>query len=261
VPVMLLRRSPQIHIETPAIQNQKPLNRPGLAFKNDKTWLEPAWISLWNRYTNTATSDSTPTNNSMLARAEYICNLVSPTGKFRHLMEIWSPDRRAPDSKRRIPCPMQPAHERNNDLSNLSAAIMCAHQENPQLARDAVEIFLNHLEKGEFVRMASIADAARADRYIEFLRALGLKKRQIQLVSGATKSTPEFKSEWKSLLAESNLIIGFADESRNFGRQTSLSIRPSAGVDGGTGAGHTGFRFAMLMAFIVFGPDLNVYPA
>lgn len=138
---------------------------------------------------------------------------------------------------------------------------MCAHQENPQLVRDSVEIFVNHLKKGEFVRMASIADAAKANRYIEFLRALGLKKGQIQLVSGATKLNPEFKSEWKSLLAESNLIIGFADESRNFGRQTSLSIRPSAGADGGTGAGHTGFRFAILMAFIVFGPDPNVYSA
>jgi hypothetical protein len=156
---------------------------------------------------------------------------------------------------------MQPAHERNSDLSSLSAAIMCAHQENPLLVRDAAEIFVHHLELGEFVRMGSIAEAAKADRYIEFLRTLGLGKRQIQLVSGATKSNPEFKSEWKSLLAEPNLIIEFADESRNFGRQTALSIRPSPGADGGTGTGHAGFRFAMLMAFIVFGPDLNTHSA
>jgi integrase len=76
VPAMLLKGSPQIHIKSLAIQDRKPLNRPGLAFKKDTIWLDPSWLSLWNQCTNTATSDSTPTNILMFARAEYICNLV-----------------------------------------------------------------------------------------------------------------------------------------------------------------------------------------
>jgi hypothetical protein len=53
------------------------------------------------------------------------------------------------------------------------------------------------------------------------------------------------------------LAIKFGSKSRNFGAQSSLSVRPFAGVRGGTGTGCAGFRFVMLMTSIVFGPDLN----
>jgi hypothetical protein len=109
----------------------------------------------------------------------------------------------------------------------------------------------------EFIRFASIAQLKKADRYIEFLRAIDIGNRGIQLVSGADKSNPKFKSQWQPGLAEPNLTIKFANKSRNFGPQSSLSIRPYAGASGGTGTGHAGFRFVMLMRYIVFGPELN----
>ena len=69
------------------------------------------------------------------------------------------------------------------------------------------------------------------------------------------KEVDALKKEWKSKLAQPNLVIRPAGKSRNFGPKTSLSIRPIAGEKGGTAIGHAGFRFMMMMAYIAFGTE------
>lgn len=134
---------------------------------------------------------------------------------------------------------------------------MQLYQKDPQLVWDAGEIYVHHLEENEFIRFVSVDESKKANRYIQFLRSIGLRKRQIEFLIGADETNPGSKLKWKSKLAEPNLAIKFGGKSRNFGAQSSLSVRPFAGVRGGTGTGYAGFRFVMLMTFIVFGPDLS----
>jgi hypothetical protein len=190
----------------------------------------------------------------MFSHSEYISNLTSSIGKFRHSMEPWSPEGR---DTLRIPCPARPRHARNLTLTKLCAAILEMHGKDPQLVRDAAEIYVHNLEENEFIRFASIDESKKANRYVQFLRSIGLGKRQIEFLSGADETNSGFKLKWKSKLAEPNLAIKSGGKSKNFGPQSSLSIRPLTGVRGGTGIGNAGFRFVMLMTFIVFGPELS----
>jgi hypothetical protein len=142
-------------------------------------------------------------------------------------------------------------------MTKLCAAILEMHRKDPQLIRDAAAIYVHHLEENEFVRFASVDESMNANRYIHFFRSIGLGKRQIEFFSGADKSNPGFKSNWKSRLTEPNLAIKIGNKSKNFGPKSSLSVRPLGGVRGGTDIGHAGFRFVMLMTFIKFGSELS----
>ncbi len=252
IPLQLLKKNPLIQIDTVEIKTGGPaLPPPSFLISDDTLWLETTWRGLFKQSTKSSQPEPDQATKAIFSRSEYISNLTSSTGKSRHSMEPWSPEG---CNTLRIPCPARPRHARNLTLTKLCAAILEMHRKDPQLVRDAAEIYVHHLEENEFIRFASIDESKNANRYVQFLRSMGLGKRQIEFVSGADKANPGFKSKWKSKLAEPNLAIKFGGKSKNLGPQSSLSVRPFTGARGGTGIGNAGFRFVMLMTFIVFGP-------
>jgi hypothetical protein len=124
--------------------------------------------------------------------------------------------------------------------------------ENCELLRDALNLYVGYFEVGAFLRFANISEIKKADRYIEFLRRLGLGKRNIELVSGDPDPASQFRNEWRDSLSETNMLIHPCEDSRKFGAKSSLSIRPLFDPLGEIGTGSAGFRFAMAMAFVVF---------
>jgi hypothetical protein len=219
------------------------------------SWAETIWNDLHRRGTNDLNLQPDTAHAAMFRRADYFASLTTPSGKYRHSMEVQTPGKRTPDGAIRIACPAKPVHERNDVSADLCSWIVQLQSKDPELVRDAVGIFVHHLEEREWGRFDSTADLAKANRYIAFLLALKLGPRQIQLVSGATKRDSYLRNEWKSKLAQPNLVIKLAGESRNYGAKTSLSIRPFIGSIGGIGTGQAGFRFIMAMTYIAFGAD------
>jgi hypothetical protein len=190
----------------------------------------------------------------MITRAKHLRGLPKEDKHFRHLMQSWVKDKRKPKHKRRLACPLRPPHERNMVGGELISIIGNVHAKDPELLQDALGLFKEQLERGAFVRFDSIEKLADADRYIEFLRNLGLGKRQIELISGDPDTNSEYRRNWSNSLDEPNMSIKPCGESRNYGAKSSLSIRPDFGETGMVlGTGPAGFRFAMAMAFIVFG--------
>jgi integrase len=148
IPLQLMKQNPAIRVEITEIKTGGAvLPAPSPIVNGEAVWLETAWNALWNWFTKSSQPDPNRASREMFSRADYISNLISSSGKFRHSMETWSSDTRDPNNNRRIACPAKPKHERNISPPNLCAAILQMHQKDPQLVRDATEIYVRSLEK------------------------------------------------------------------------------------------------------------------
>jgi integrase len=218
-------------------------------------WAEQIWSDLHRRCTQDLNVQSDGTIDTMAKRAEHILNLTTSRGKYQHIMETWPPGKRNLGLRFRIACPANPIHKRNDIPAGLCSRIAQLHAGDAELVRAAADIYVHHLSEKDWVRFGTTAESEKANRYIEFLFAIGLGSRQIKFACGATVKDLYLKDKWKSKLAQPNLAITPADKSRNFGPKTSLSIRPVANLTGATDTGHAGFRFIMVMTYISFGAD------
>jgi hypothetical protein len=216
--------------------------------KSPDNWLNSAWsgLRLWGR--NEADMPGIPNFNGIIQRAIDLRDLKKDNGHFRHPMHL------NPEDKRRLSCPLRPPHTRDIVGDNLISRIENLHALEPELLSDALGLFVVHLENRAFVRFESIERLSNADRYIQLLRRIGLGKRQIELVSGDPDPGSQHRRDWRDGLDESNMLLRPCDNFRNFVAKSSLSIRPNfAAANKVIGTGPAGFRFAMQMAFIVFG--------
>jgi integrase len=241
-----------IRVESGSKTNREVLPAP---MSSRASWAEQTWGDLHRLCTNDLNVQSDATIAPMARRAEHICNLTTSRGKYRHMMETWPPGKHNLDRRFRIACPANPIHKRNDIPAGLCSRIAQMHNGDAELVRDAVGIYVHHLAEKDWVRFDTTAESAKANRYIAFLFALGLGPRQIQFACGATTKDLHLRDKWRSKLAQPNLVIMLADNSRNSGPKTSLSIRPLAGSTGGTETGYAGFRFIMVMTYIAFGAD------
>ncbi len=252
VPVRLMRSGTNVQVEC------TPKGRPEvlpIPVSLCTSWVDREWESLMRLCDKTPDVLVDPSKPPVVKRAENLLSLTTSDKNPRHRMEMWTPDRADQVSRFRIACPAKPAHERNAISAKLCSRISDLHEKNPDLVHDAADIFVHHLEQRDWVRFGSKKELANANRYIAFLCALKLGPQKIGLVSGAAEKESRWTKEWKSKLAQPNLVIKPAGKSRNFGPKTSLSVRPFAGKKGGTATGYAGFRFIMTMAYIAFGSE------
>jgi hypothetical protein len=218
-----------------------------------------AWIETdWNYLLRKLTSGSelilqSSTESEMIARATQLLEMKSDGGVFRHPMEIWMPDRREPLVKQRLACPLRPRHLKNVPGAKLIGALQTMASGNPSLLKRALQSFSLRVQRGAFVRFDGLSELAEANLYIEFLRGLGLKKRQIELVSGDPDPDSPYIKLWKDRLSELYMRITPCKMSRNYGPKSALSVRPCSSADAGLRTGNAGFRFAMAMAYVRFG--------
>jgi len=217
-------------------------------------WLNPVWIALLRWSKNETDLPAIQDFSAMTERASALRDLTKESGPFRHLMLNWVQERGKPEGKLRLACPQRPWHTRNAVGNELISLIGNLHGWEAALLRDALGLFVVHLERGAFVRFDSIEDAPNADLYIAFLRKMKLGKQQIELVSGDPDPKSQHRRDWRATLYETNMLVSPCDNSRNYGAKSSLSIRPDF-LEARTvlGTGPAGFRFAMEMAYIVFG--------
>ena len=89
--------------------------------------------------------------------------------------------------------------------------------------------------------------------YISFLRSQGFGKRELELVSADADTDSQYRRQWRLKLSETYLLISACSSGRNYGPKTALWIRPKVTALAKRNTGAAGFRFAMAMAFIVFG--------
>ena len=250
IAVQLMKtRSSDIRVESGSKTSREMLPAP---VSTRASWTETTWNQLRRQRTNDLNGHS---DAAITRRAELICNLTTSRGRYRHVMETWPPGKHNLDERFRIACPAKPTHKRNDVPADLCFRIAKLRNEDAKLVSDAAEIYVHHLEQKDWVRFDDTAESVEANRYIAFLFALKLGARQIEVTCGATSMDLHLRDKWKSKLAQPNLVIKLADDSRNSGSKTSLSIRPLEGSTGGTGTGHAGFRFIMVMTYIAFGAD------
>lgn len=221
---------------------------------NSEDWLNSTWNALLRWSKGESGAEAIADRNAMIQRAIFLRDLVKEDGHFRHLMQNWVPDKRKPEEKCRLACPVSPPHERNIVGEDLICRIGNMNERDPELLKAALELFTGHLERGAFVRFHSVDKLSSADCYIRFLRNLGLGKRQIELVSGDPDAGSQFRRNWRDRLDEPYMSIKPRGKSQSFGAKSSLSIRPDFDETRTVlGTGPAGFRFAMAMAFIIFG--------
>ena len=155
--------------------------------------------------------------------------------------------------KVRLACPLRPPQATKMPSPELARAIEKVAQNDSSLVSRALNSYASRLERGGFVRFQCTTELDSADRYIRFLRDLGLRKLDIELVSGDSDSASPYIRWWKEHLTELYLRIVPCPDSQTFGAKKNLSIRPRSG--GPLRISHAGFRFAMAMAYVVFGPS------
>ncbi len=188
----------------------------------------------------------------MFERADWLKNLQDRHGYARHPMER-APDTRCPEATAALAAPLKPRHTRNAVNSQLQTLISKIATEDRNLLSDAVGIFAERHERDGFVRFDSISELQAAGCYIEFLREFGFQKRELELVSGDATPDSQYRRQWRLRLSETYVVIRPCPPGRNYGAKTSLSIRPKVQALAELKTGAAGFRFAMAMAFIVFG--------
>lgn len=214
--------------------------------------LASAWNTLWAQATLPSTLEPDDRIRGMLVRVEALWKMTVADGTYRHRMATWIKDRSVPGGEQRIFCPRKPIGEKDVCLSKLWNRIEKLESTQPSLVQDAARIYTHHLEKSAWIRFDAPARAEDAKRYLHFLYALDLGPKQIRAVSGDPDPNSGWRAEWVQQLAHFSPAVKSARPSPYLGLQSAISIRPHPDS---LNTGHGGFRFAMVMAYIIFGGD------
>lgn len=189
----------------------------------------------------------------MMARAQYLCSMTFARGGQRHRMETWLPDAHNPRDKRVLSCPRKPVHENQKIKSTLLSSVMHYAAFNSELCAQAIDIYIHRVQDNGFVRFDNLKDASAAKTYYEFLTTIGILKQNILLVSGDRSERSRYRAQWAKLQLSSRSPITKPPNKAYFGPKSALSIRFSFAAANGNEPGDSGWRFMLVMLFILFG--------
>jgi hypothetical protein len=229
------------------------------------SWLEKAWHDL-NRsqfaiHCGVGAFDESDgirgELRGQITRAEHLRGLNVRRGGARHEMETFIVNANIPDSQITLACPAKPGHGRHQVPAALTDSLRSmASGEQRLLLQQGLSIFATRVQKDNLTRFDNLEEADEAVIYKTFLCELGVELGEIQFVSGARGARSKVRQEWRKKLNLASRYKIIQPKSKAYvGGEEALSIRPSS-LKGHHFDGGASFRFAMLMAFIVFGPEL-----
>lgn len=198
---------------------------------------------------------------SCVATAKWLSDLkLSPNGReYRHRFMEWIPDKRHPQVKQRIACPLKPHEERDKAvMKRLGEAFRSAIKIDRSTVKGAVALFAREARPdygGLIFRDPRKPETAKS--FLKFLCLLGCQPHEIEFTSyDKTQSNATTIATWRNAL---NLDDSTRVETRSpFNGRSNwpcqwLGIQPVFAEERGKMQGSAGFRFMMVMAAIAMG--------
>jgi hypothetical protein len=242
-------------------------------FEYDATtedWIFPTWNLLYAAETSCRPLEEVASRhsldiqraNELLEQASYLRELPS-AGAYRHRMEKCIPDHREPHNFRIIACPRRLIHDEDTQVIDCFAtplAEMATHIESDMFQR-ALRCYVHQVWRDrDLVVFHSLAEAAEAKNYVEFLSRLGILRQDIRWISFDDRQKSSTLASWKRALGlnRHNKIERLKAPNSSAGCVNSwLAIEPRFHFHSAhaklQNPGAFGFRFLMTMGFIAFG--------
>lgn len=202
----------------------------------------------------------------LLARARYLCTLRvgRGAGGYRHRMAEWIPDRRKPDHKERFACPERP-HLRSDRqiVKQLAPRVAALWKKDPALVHRVLDYYVHHAWQTRNALLFKDPDDPEPARdYLRFLKEIGVKRDNLQLVSFDLVQRSRWRERWRIALGlgtRDRIQPRRAPNKENSGAVRWLGIEPVwSGADENStrrnDTGSYGYRFTMVMAAIAFAP-------
>lgn len=198
----------------------------------------------------------------LLGRARYLRDLSSGNGADRHRMEMYTPDLRNPKQRRVLACPSGAEDPVDKQVVERFSGILerLTHNQ-PSLVESALYSYVHRVWRSRgLVVFHSPAEANDVRAYVEFLTELGIARKDIRWFSFSKVKRSKYLAEWKRILGlnRHNRIERLrppnskADAAEAW-LGIALCLNEYIEAKNSKSPGAFGFRFLMLMAFIVFG--------
>jgi integrase len=199
----------------------------------------------------------------VVGAAEYLSMLKSGNGSWRHRVRMVRPDLDRPEITIRSFVPSKVLHP--NDLaviSSLAPLIELLHKDprTTMLVERGVEAYVTSVWSSQSypVFHHPSRDGDRARSFLDLLRKLKIRLKDIHLMSFDPHERSKWTAPWSTVLGISSRFV-FEKWKNPFGliesSESWLAIGPEFGFDTRAlnGSGIFGFRFLMVMAYVSFG--------
>ena len=185
--------------------------------------------------------------------------MSAKTGAYRHRFMEWTPDRRHPEQRRRIACPIKP-HENRDRAVIVRLAEQIRDKFGPN--RELIQRVVGHYVEGarpdcSGMIFTSPEQPEQALEFLRFLELLGCEKNEVEFISfDVTSARSSRTAAWRRALGlKSSTPISKAapPNGRRDWACPWLEIRPVFPDNNGKKMGSAGFRFVMVMTAVAIG--------
>lgn len=193
--------------------------------------------------------------------AIWLAGLKASSAKtnYRHRFTEWAPDRRRPDQKRRIACPVKPHEARDRVVvRDLANRFREAYKRDKALVRKVVWTFATGA-RDDFAGMifADPGEPESAREFLECLRLFGYRMSDIRFISfDVTSKRSAQAAAWRAALGLHSSIAIDKVAPKNGRRDWAcpwLGVQLEFEDNKGVRMASAGFRFVMIMAAIAMG--------
>ncbi len=140
----------------------------------------------------------------MLDKATRISEMRAQTGNkgYRHRMMRLAFDRRTPEKTVRLPCPEPPRTKMEKEISaRLAKSLTALMKQEPQLCQSVFSYYLDNVWSNlGFVVFRDYLHPESAMEFIRFLKAIGIKKSQMKLISFDQAERSQYIPRWRTML-------------------------------------------------------------
>lgn len=242
-----------------------PTEAHSLSAQQTTNWIETAWDYL----DRTAEGDTDTEHllarlgigqseaDEMLARAQYLANQHLYPREFRHEMVTETPDPGDPATRVRLVCPCRPSGETKQIPEALPEILnrVYVDKRSRPMVQAALQIYVEKVNRENFVQFANIDYAESAARFVYFLTKIGVPRSSIGCFSGDRSENSAHRNAWSKQL---RFEVKPRPSGGDFGPITAISIRPTVQLGDHITISRAAFRFLLVMGYIVFGPKLQV---
>lgn len=199
-------------------------------------------------------------------RARLVARLKTGNGVSRHRLKEFEPELGQADGEFHCLLPRCPSHSFDLQILRQFAVRIRDLRSDPQragLLQPGLQAYVHGVWSSRSYPVFSHDRTRQAARsFVNLLSGLEVPLKAIRFISFDPRLRSEWPNKWREALGFSEKIKIEKRSKLFVGREDTrswLEIRPTFSVsreDEGDGVGIFGFRYGMVMAFILFGPDV-----
>lgn len=269
---------PRFPSEQPSARARRMVARAASATQNaeEDDWIWTTWRWLYRHATERIPLlDVAEESSTLLAEWErrlvQAQHLRTMSGRgihngYRHRMVHFARDRRSPNNRERLPCPVYPHLETDQKWVQILAPRLWKFMEaDPILCGRVLEDYVVRIRrKGNLLRFSSPKESPQAQEYLAFLSSLGVSRDLMRFVSFDTAKHSHWIPQWRELLGlnwrhpiEKRPVATASGDEAAASFAIEPVLTPAGEEPSNNGTGSYGFRFLMLMGSILYAGKAN----